>query len=349
MKTFLTLLLFVCLLTSTTYAQSQQALRELNIVYFVPADMEPFPKYEERLNRVLKEMQKFYNRELQRNHANADLRFTPHPNDQERINLLCVRGKLPASGYPYEGGGAIILPELEAYYAAHPQNKKSEHTLVIMPSTSGNPLNPGGVPFYGYGKFCFALDYPDFDYRHCGEKTDMGRLFTKWYGGMAHELGHGLGLPHNHATRSDEKSFGTALMGAGNHSLGQSPTFLTAASCAILESSEPCRRLIPRAFVPVNDIDISIQKENGSVQLSGKLPPDCSVRKVIAAYDKDEWESVNNNYDAEAFIVPVAKDGTFNFRFPMDEIHPGKTALAQVQVRLIHDNGVEELIRHTLP
>ena len=40
------------------------------------------------------------------------------------------------------------------------------------------------------GRNCFALDYPAFDIKHLGQKTREGRLLTKWYGGMAHELGH---------------------------------------------------------------------------------------------------------------------------------------------------------------
>ncbi|MEG2810787.1 MAG: hypothetical protein RR889_09105, partial [Akkermansia sp.] len=98
--------------------------------------------------------------------------------------------------------------------------------------------NPGGVPFYGMGKICFALDYPDFDLKHIGQATKEGQLLTKWYGGLAHELGHGLNLPHNHATKSLQDKFGTALMGAGNYSFGKNPTFLTPASCALLNVCE---------------------------------------------------------------------------------------------------------------
>lgn len=92
------------------------------------------------------------------------------------------------------------------------------------------PDNPGGVPFYGMGRYCFALDYPAFDIKHLGQPTKEGRLLTKWYGGLAHELGHGLNLPHNHQTTSDGKKYGTALMGAGNYTFGTSPTFLTPAA-----------------------------------------------------------------------------------------------------------------------
>ncbi len=68
------------------------------------------------------------------------------------------------------------------------------------------PTIPAEFPFTAWGRNCFALDYPAFDIKHLGQKTREGRLLTKWYGGMAHELGHGLNLPHNHQTASDGKN-----------------------------------------------------------------------------------------------------------------------------------------------
>lgn len=44
--------------------------------------------------------------------------------------------------------------------------------------------NPGGVPFYGLGKICFALDYKYFDLKYLGDP-----LLAKWLGGMAHDSG----------------------------------------------------------------------------------------------------------------------------------------------------------------
>ena len=37
---------------------------------------------------------------------------------------------------------------------------------------------------------------------------------------------------------TDGKKYGTALMGSGNYTFGTSPTFLTPASCALLDACE---------------------------------------------------------------------------------------------------------------
>ena len=60
-------------------------------------------------------------------------------------------------------------------------------------------------------------------------------------GGMAHELGHALGLPHCRGS-ADETQFGTALMGSGNRTYGDeirnegSGTFLSRAHALRLAS-----------------------------------------------------------------------------------------------------------------
>ena len=101
---------------------------------------------------------------------------------------------------------------MNAYLDAEPGRRTSQHSFIIMPThydEQYNDMNPGGVPFYGLGINCFALDYAHFDIKHLGQNTREGHLLTKWYGGFAHELGHGLNLPHNLGTVSDNNAHGT--------------------------------------------------------------------------------------------------------------------------------------------
>lgn len=99
-----------------------------------------------------------------------------------RVNIIEYKAKNPAAHYPYEnGGGWKAAQELEEFFKANPDRKKSQHTLVIMPTWNdekNGPDNPGGVPFYGMGRNCFALDYPAFDIKHLGQKTREGQLLT---------------------------------------------------------------------------------------------------------------------------------------------------------------------------
>ena len=103
-------------------------------------------------------------------------------------------GKKKAAEYGYDKGPQATLDEVAEYFRAHPEKKRSHHSFIIMPTFYNeqyNDKNPGGVPFYGFGVNCFALDYVGFDIKHFGKNTPEGRLLTKWYGGFTHELGHG--------------------------------------------------------------------------------------------------------------------------------------------------------------
>ena len=260
--------------------------------------------------------------------------------------IFTVHGKEPHTGYPRQGGGAKARKEVEAYFAANPGLKSAPQTLVLMPC-EGEEYGP----YYGLGTYCFAIDFSELDVRHLGAKNPKGKKFAKYFGGMAHEFGHAFGLPHNHATRSDEKARGTALMGHGNYTLGDSPTLLTPASAKILEVCDVFRA-DPKPATPsrhiLRETQATFEKTPQGVRVRGKVPTPNDLHALIAYYDKDKWAGVNNNYDAESFVVPIAPDGAFDLLMPFAEIHPGKTPHAQAQLRLIYKDGTQELLRHTL-
>ncbi len=339
------LLLIVSLLWLTGIVSAVEATQPtLNILYLVPSDLSPLPNYQQRLGKILLEIETFYNKELIRHGSPARLRM-PHDPVSGLVALEEVRGTKPLSGYPYNGGWESALKDIDAYLKATPRPTRSDRNLIIIPTTDQKP----DVPFYGFGKSCFALDYPEFDWKDCGKAgTEAGEKFRPWYGGMAHELAHGLGLPHNCAKRSEAKLYGTTLLAHGNRSLGFGPTFLTAADCAFLESSPPCRVFEARPLKKVGQqLDIVVEPWEDTFRIKGKLPTDTSVRRMVAHYDKDEHDNVNNNYDAESWVIPFATDGRFDFTFPQAEITPGKTDSVQIQIYLIHDDATSEMYRYT--
>ena len=325
----------------------KKTAQQLNVVYFLGSDTEPVPDYERRLSELLLYLQQFYGREMQR-HGYGARSFGLDIKSPGRVNIIEYKAKNPAAHYPYEnGGGWKAAQELEEFFKANPDRKKSQHTLVIMPTWNdekNGPDNPGGVPFYGMGRNCFALDYPAFDIKHLGQKTREGQLLTKWYGGLAHELGHVLNLPHNHQTASDGKKYGTALMGAGNYTFGTSPTFLTPASCALLDACEvfsvtPAQKFYEgRPEVEIKDTAISFKGDQILISGSYKSP---QTVKALNVYVQDPPYAVNQDYDAVSFSQRLGKkSGKFSMKIDKKELDGLTNNEFRISLMFILANGL---------
>lgn len=325
----------------------KKTAQQLNVVYFLGSDTEPVPDYERRLSELLLYLQQFYGREMQR-HGYGARSFGLDIKSPGRVNIIEYKAKNPAAHYPYEnGGGWKAAQELDEFFKANPDRKKSQHTLVIMPTWNdekNGPDNPGGVPFYGMGRNCFALDYPTFDIKHLGQKTREGQLLTKWYGGLAHELGHGLNLPHNHQTASDGKKYGTALMGAGNYTFGTSPTFLTPASCALLDACEvfsvtPAQKFYEgRPEVEIKDTAISFKGDQILISGSYKSP---QTVKALNVYVQDPPYAVNQDYDAISFSQRLGKkSGKFSMKIDKKELDGLTNNEFRISLMFILANGL---------
>ena len=325
----------------------KKTAQQLNVVYFLGSDTEPVPDYARRLSELLLYLRQFYGREMQR-HGYGARSFGLDIKSPGRVNIIEYKAKNPAAHYPYEnGGGWKAAQELEEFFKANPDRKKSQHTLVIMPTWNdekNGPDNPGGVPFYGMGRNCFALDYPAFDIKHLGQKTREGQLLTKWYGGLAHELGHGLNLPHNHQTASDGKKYGTALMGAGNYTFGTSPTFLTPASCALLDACEvfsvtPAQKFYEgRPEVEIKDTAISFKGDQILISGSYKSP---QTVKALNVYVQDPPYAVNQDYDAVSFSQRLGKkSGKFSMKIDKKELDGLTNNEFRISLMFILANGL---------
>lgn len=325
----------------------KKTAHQLNVVYFLGSDTKPVPDYERRLSELLLYLQQFYGKEMQR-HGYGARSFGLDMKSPGRVNIIEYKARNPAAHYPYEnGGGWKAAQELDEFFKANPDRKKGQHTLVIMPTWNdekNGPDNPGGVPFYGMGRNCFALDYPAFDIKHLGQKTREGQLLTKWYGGMAHELGHGLNLPHNHQTASDGKKYGTALMGAGNYTFGTSPTFLTPASCALLDACEvfsvtPAQKFYEgKPEVEVKDTAISFKGDQ--ILISGNYKSPQTV-KALNVYVQDPPYAVNQDYDAVSFSQRLGKkSGKFSMKIDKKELDGLTNNEFRISLMFILANGL---------
>lgn len=328
-----------CMNKKAVQQQAEQPYA-LNVVYFLPQGIAPVPGYEDRLNDLIGYVQDFYGSEMKRNNF-GEKTFGLARTPEGKIKLTKIEGKETMPYYAYDnGGGWKAEKEIEAYYALNPGEKKSDHVLVLMPSVSGDDMHPGGVPFYGIGKYCFALDYTYFDIKYLGQQSDTGRLLTKWFGGMAHELGHGLNLPHNMQQVSVEKEKGTALMGAGNYTFGLNPTYLTEASCAILNNCQVFAlqegTYYGASALALKNMDIRFTPD--TIYVSGAFTASVPVNAVNIYYDHAPFGQVNNDYDAESWSVKPGND-SFALSMPVSELHKVDDESFQIRVLFLHQNG----------
>lgn len=301
----------------------------VNVIYFVPQDIEPYADYQRRLSELLLYLQQFYGKEMAR-HGYAGRSFGLKRLPNGMVDILLIRGREKQAVYAdYEHEGWLKeAKEVEEYFKQHPEQRSSCHNFFLSPVPAGTPIetgNPGGWAFHGDGTNCYAIDYPDFELKHLGCDNREGKLLTLWYGGFAHELGHGLNLPHNDGTASETDERGTALLGAGNYTFGSKPTFMTQASCDILDKSE--------VFAPAGD-KTDFYRDHGFAEAQGiRLSFDGEALTVQAkvfgvahvnVYVQDPPYEINKDYDNVAFTAELgAKEEDYSpvsARIPVAEL-----------------------------
>ncbi|MCQ2364451.1 MAG: hypothetical protein MJ051_02705 [Akkermansia sp.] len=332
---------------------------QVNVVYFVPSDMEPYADYERRLSELLLYLQQFYGKEMTRN-GYANRSFGLKRRADGMVDIILIRGKEPQSVYAdeKERGWEKEAKEVEAYFAAHPGTKASEHTFFLAPVPATADIvhgNPGGWAFHGDGTNCYAIDYPDFELKHIGHEDREGKLLTLWFGGFAHELGHGLNLPHNNGTKPQNEAMGTALLANGNYTFGSKPTYLTKASCDILDCSQTFlpegTEIKPYAEHPYSEaqnVQLSFDGEALNLKMS------VWGAKHINAYVQDPPFVINRDYDAVAFPVTIGdtenEEGyyTAEVRMPLSDLgdlHETGKGKQCVDVLLIREDGTRNRLR----
>jgi hypothetical protein len=317
--------------------------KNLNLVYFIPKNNPAKVDYERRLSGVMLWLQNYYGKEMERNGYGYKT-FGLLKNDvTKRVKITVIKGNLDKDSYGYDAGSGNVKTEVDAYFAAHPAERKGEHYLIILPGNDKSATDPNavGVPFYGLGKYCFAKDLEILDMANAGQSE-----FVKWFGGMAHELGHGLNLPHNcqKVSENTNPALGMALMWAGNGTLTKSPTFLTAADCAILNTNQIFNKDTKAYYgaVTAKISKIDAKYENGNIVISGIFTTNVPVTDIIYYNDpnvNNEGTGVNHDYNATTWASKVTGENTFSVSMPVSELKYNTDYEYELKVKLIHNNG----------
>lgn len=332
------------------------AERKLHVILWTPSDREPAPRYRERLTAALADIRNFYAREMDRlGFGPRTLRFDHDDDGLLRIHL--VRGRGPHANYKTESGGQIrteCFPTLRAA-GIDPDNE----TLVIFCNMSLWDAEESTIsqnsPYYAGGTHrngtAWQVDSPILDIDLLDKKEPMvrdgqyghisvGRYNSIFIGGICHELGHALGLPHNRERADEREAFGTALMGSGNRTYGEDRrgegkgSFLTLAHGLRLASHPIFSGSVKGIDLKASAVptDLAIRPQGKGFVFSGKVTADPPVYAVVAYMDPEG----GGDYDATTATAVPDADG----RFSLDcrALAPGKTG--ELRVVFLQANGV---------
>ncbi|WP_367871668.1 NPCBM/NEW2 domain-containing protein [Luteolibacter sp. Populi] len=335
--------------------EGARAEKKVHIVYWTPADREPAPEYRARLDAIMTDIRNFYAREMKA------LGFGPltvrldHAADGV-LKVHVVKGRKPYADYDVKSGGPIRNECLATLRAAGIDPDKE--TIVIFCNMSNWDAAKAEVsqnsPYYAGGSnrqgTAWQVDSPILNLDSLAKKEprvkdgqygdiSIGRYNSIFIGGICHELGHALGLPHNRETDAEGTSFGTALMGSGNRSYGEDlrgegkGSFLGLAHGLKLASHPIFCGSVKGIDLPANAElkGLKITNEGKSFKLSATVTADPPAYAMLGYMDPEG----GGDYDATTCTAVPDKEGKFTLN--ADALAAGKAGVFRVVV--VQANG----------
>jgi hypothetical protein len=334
---------------------SQKSPRLMRIVYWSPADREPQPEFRARLTRVMLDIQQFYRREM------ASWGFPGRSIQLELaedglLKIYEVQGKLKSeecSEADSKDGQEIRRDCLRALRDAGVNGDKE--TMVIFCNLADwDPIKrtmSHHSPYYASGDnrggTAWQVDSPLLDSaslsvedqqlidRQYG-RISLGKYNSIFVGGVCHELGHALGLPHCKESGAERTARGTSLMGGGNRTYGDDlrgegrGSFLTLPDALKLaghpQFSGSVKEIETRVTATFSDVKLSPNADG--LEVSGHVKANLPVYAVLAYADPEG----GSDYDSEIAAAVPDDAGRFTLQLPRSPKKDVRAALHFVAV-----------------
>jgi hypothetical protein len=335
-----------------TKAASGAPHQYVYIVYLNPADRrECQPGYQERLDRVMTEIQSWYRDEMARN-GFGPMTFPLERDEDGELVIHVVQGN---RSYPYGEKPTtteIRDNQVKRLMAERGIDIDREHIIIFQNLTFGSEKD-GDTVLHSWAPYCgggthksgtaWVTDFPFLDPLNLPKKSPrvlddgkrpytMGRYMMTYLGGVAHEFGHALGLPHNEQTAEQFEELGYTLMGSGNYHLfaeraGEGKgSYLSKPHATILSSHPLFKRNTKDIDVEADCkfADIEFTAGDDEYIVTGHVESTPAAYAVVAYHDLMRHHT---DYDATSWVAPVDSAGRF-------EVHVGALERGWYELRL---------------
>jgi hypothetical protein len=339
--------------------------KKLRVVYFRPKDRKPLKEHTKRWDGIMNDIQDFYRTEMKRlGYGKVELGLE---REDGMLKLHEVPGNSNDDGSYTYGSGNKIRGEVFKALQGKGINPREETILIVcgLSRTEGKKVTIYS-PYYGMGAnhiygLCFTadMDWLSIDglrpdptktilqvKEHRGyEPFTLARFNTTYVGGAIHELGHGMSLPHNYATREESK-MGTALMGAGNYTYRKE--WRNEGKGSFLTHSSALRLLVHPLFSGTTKQSkespkakygkLNVSHSDGKIHIRGSIGSAIPAVAMIAYNDRENKGQrgymVNKDYDATTWTSVLNPDGEFRIR--IGDLRDGNH---QIRLLSVHANG----------